>query len=323
MRLVEVQESSLKSKHYDESNVPSKLSIRTAEQARKTMMTSFAGKAANRNLERKERMRINVDIVKGQLDKTMNDTLPSALPEKDDFDISMAEREEQQKAMLPKMNAAASKIDEIYELTDLISMDLLNRLESDAIEVLKTERTELPITSEYLLDIIESCQKSKEPDSANNLRIVKVCIYVDALISFQKKLRGVSKQGVGSFSDITDKVEVDIRHNFTQPATHKMWASHILTIYWHDTKPYLSLFSSKTDYIIHKVIAYALILSLLIVEKHEMSVTSLVTALNIPKTKLMLITTVLPVRTTANGQTIGLKLPSKLRLGGFVRKRRA
>lgn len=230
MRLVEVQECSLLSKHYDTIQV-SAANGRTAEQARKTMLTSFGGKAANRTLERRERMRINVDIVKGQLDKTMNDTLPAAIPEKDEFDLGTAEREEQQKAMLPRMNAAATKLGDIYTLTDLISSDLLDRLESDALEVLSTAREELPIESAYLLDIIGKCQASKEPDSAANLEVIKVCIYVDALITFQKKLRGVidkdaSGGGGGgrltTFSKITEKVEVDIRRNFTQPATQKM-----------------------------------------------------------------------------------------------------
>lgn len=224
MRLVEVQECSLLSKHYDTTKVSAETNGRTAEQARKTMLTSFGGKAANRTLERRERMRINVDIVKGQLDKTMNDTLPSAVPEKDEFDHGTAEREEQQKAMLPTFNATATKLGDVYTLTDLISDDLLNRLESDAIEVLKSSREELPIESTYLLDIIAKCQESKEPDSAANLQVVKVCIYVDALITFQKKLRGViDKSGkLTTFSNITEKVEVDIRRNFTQPATLKM-----------------------------------------------------------------------------------------------------
>lgn len=223
MRIVEVQECSMLSKHYDASRASTN-SGRTAEQARKTMLTSFGGKAASKTIERKERMRINVDIVKGQLDKTMNDTLPSAVPEKDEFDHGTAEREEQQKAMLPKYNADATKLGDVYTLTELISADLLERLESDAHEVLKTSRDQLPIESVYLLDIIGRCQASKQPDSPANIELVKVCIYVDALITFQKKLRGVvDKQSrLSTFSNITEKVEVDIRRHFTQPATHKM-----------------------------------------------------------------------------------------------------
>lgn len=212
------------SKHYDTVKASVTSNGRTAEQARKTMLTSFGGKAANRTLERKERMRINVDIVKGQLDKTMNDTLPSAVPEKDEFDHGTAEREEQQKAMLPKFNASATKLGDVYTLTDLISSDLLDRLESDALEVIKCTREELPIESAYLLDIIANCKTAKEPDSAANLELIKVCIYVDALITFQKKLRGVIDKSsrLTTISNITEKVEVDIRRNFTQPATQKM-----------------------------------------------------------------------------------------------------
>lgn len=85
------------------------------------------------------------------------------------------------------------------------------------------------------------------------------------------------------------------------------------------------MFSAKTDYIIHKVIAFALILSLLIVDKYELNVAQLIEAMNLSKSKLLLMASVLPVRSVQSGQFVALKLPSKLRQVSrtFIRKRRA
>lgn len=73
------------------------------------------------------------------------------------------------------------------------------------------------------------------------------------------------------------------------------------------------------------MIAYALILSLLIVDKYELNIGQLVEAMNLSKTKLMQMSTVLPVKSIQSGQVLALKLPSKMRAVNrtFVRKSRA
>lgn len=73
------------------------------------------------------------------------------------------------------------------------------------------------------MDIITQCQRSKEPDSIENLEKIKICIYLDALINFLKSIK-TQKQSMRlvPFSSITEKVETHIRKNFSQPDTIKM-----------------------------------------------------------------------------------------------------
>lgn len=71
MRLIEVEDCSMLSYHYDD-NKDGKTVSRNKEQSIKLLHTTFGSKASNRVLEKKERMKVNVDVVKKQLDKTMN-----------------------------------------------------------------------------------------------------------------------------------------------------------------------------------------------------------------------------------------------------------
>lgn len=77
--------------------------------------------------------------------------------------------------------------------------------------------------TQYLLDIIKQCQDCKNPDSAENITKIKVCIYIDALINFLRQIRVKrSDMRTETFSEITQKVETDIRHKFSEPDTLKM-----------------------------------------------------------------------------------------------------
>lgn len=55
-------------KKLDTSADPTSLSV---ESARRLLFKEFGGKKAMKVLDRKERMKINVDVVKDQLDKTL------------------------------------------------------------------------------------------------------------------------------------------------------------------------------------------------------------------------------------------------------------
>lgn len=71
MRLIEVEECSMLSQHYEapRENIAS---IRTKEQSQRMLAAKFGGKTAMKAIERKERMKINVDVVKDKLNKTIN-----------------------------------------------------------------------------------------------------------------------------------------------------------------------------------------------------------------------------------------------------------
>lgn len=75
IKLVEVSECSLLSYHYNltkvnetQPNAPTNMS---SEGAKRIMLKDFGGKKALRFLDRKEKMKVNVDVVKDALEKTL------------------------------------------------------------------------------------------------------------------------------------------------------------------------------------------------------------------------------------------------------------
>lgn len=76
LKLVEVEECSLLSYHYNNCgqktlDTSAAQSSMSTESARRLLFKEFGGKKAMKVLDRKEKMKVNVDVVKDQLDKTL------------------------------------------------------------------------------------------------------------------------------------------------------------------------------------------------------------------------------------------------------------
>lgn len=87
IKLVEVKQCHMLSYHYDnvaehKTRVVTGL---TTESARKLLFKDFGGKKALKVFERKEKMKVNVDVVKEQLDKTL---LGKVLKEKQNISMN-------------------------------------------------------------------------------------------------------------------------------------------------------------------------------------------------------------------------------------------
>ena len=72
IRLVEFEECSVLSQHYDVVQKKPTAAVRSKEDSKKILLSAFGSKKANLMLDRIEKMKMNVDVVKEQLDKTMN-----------------------------------------------------------------------------------------------------------------------------------------------------------------------------------------------------------------------------------------------------------
>lgn len=80
------------------------------------------------------------------------------------------------------------------------------------------------IKRKFLLNAIESVQRSKIPDDPQNILKVKACIYVDALITYFKQVNQVRQNKVvrmQSVSEVTSKLNDHIRKKFSQPYINK------------------------------------------------------------------------------------------------------
>lgn len=76
MKLVEVHNCNMLSYYYNNLGKPQEedntaFNNLNLESARRILFKDFGGKKAMRVLDRKEKMKVNVDVVKEQLDKTL------------------------------------------------------------------------------------------------------------------------------------------------------------------------------------------------------------------------------------------------------------
>lgn len=77
----------------------------------------------------------------------------------------------------------------------------------------------------FLANIIKAIQRSKIPDNDENLLKAKVCIYIDALLSYFKQVNQVRLNGIVKLqpiSKVTTKLDMHIRKKFSQPNVNKL-----------------------------------------------------------------------------------------------------
>lgn len=77
----------------------------------------------------------------------------------------------------------------------------------------------------FLANIIKAIQRSKTPDNDDNLLKVKVCIYIDALITYFKQVNQVRSNAIVKLqpiSKVTSKLDMHIKKKFSQPNVNKL-----------------------------------------------------------------------------------------------------
>lgn len=81
------------------------------------------------------------------------------------------------------------------------------------------------IKRKFLATIVQSIQRSKNPDDPNNLLKVETCIYIDALITYFKQVKDSKLNRVvklQKISQIAPKLESVIKKKFSQPNFSKL-----------------------------------------------------------------------------------------------------
>lgn len=175
--------------------------------SRALLIKSFGGRKAIISHERHERMKVNVDIVKEQLDKTIETSESNAV---DDGNQNI---DQNLQLIRPPFNKNATNICDIYEITNIIPKDLLDRLNDECYAILESDIDSIPIESEFLMNYIKKVHTSTNPKSVDNLLCLKICLYMDGLKNLIKtRQRRMDKI---ELSKVTEKIENHIRENFS------------------------------------------------------------------------------------------------------------
>lgn len=207
IRFVEVEQCSVLSEHYV---TPQQQSDTLPIDVRSLLYKNFGSKSAARAMDKKEKTQFNVDILKDKLDTSVLDVDDSVL-----MDESVAVDEE----IRPVQNKDATKVEDLYKVEEIIPKKILANLEKPALALLETKPIHLPFTLPFVLNGIKEVQMSKEPDSAENMRKLKICLYLDALGNvLNTKSRFMSKIEISKMSDQLSK---HIKEAFTNDARHE------------------------------------------------------------------------------------------------------
>ncbi|SPP88023.1 uncharacterized protein LOC117589710 [Drosophila guanche] len=291
VQVIPVQQALLSNNVYRELAKKEKekvLPILTKEHAAKKLLKEFGGRKASRLVDNREKMMVNVEVVRQDLDETVQGGAQNEDGEDDDTlaDVNTSNKE-YLASIVPKFDQTATKISEVFDVEDVVPANLLQRLDEEAKVVYATPLDQLPIESEYLRGCLKAIQ-DKEITSKQDFLNIKLIIYMDALQSLIA-LRSRQMKRV-ELSRITEKIENDIRHRFEDPNVAKS--------------------CTRTNYSTEKALTHFIVLALLISDKHEVDVNVLSRTLRTTKERIKSYAHIVNARPKARSDVLTLRLPS-------------
>lgn len=165
----------------------------------------FGSKKAKRYTEQQERLTMNIENVKEHLEKTVADINVSEIPS--------TPYEEGESSYKPKINRGATRQEDVYLLSDLVPISVLESLEEPVSEILESDDLR-----EY--ELIPTVEKSMLAlrSSSHPERIVvykcKILLYVHYLVKFMNTpLKNMTKKSV--ICDCSAEVDAHIKENYT------------------------------------------------------------------------------------------------------------
>ncbi|XP_052858404.1 uncharacterized protein LOC128266144 [Drosophila gunungcola] len=259
------------------------------EHANKKLLKEFGGRKASRFVDNHEQMMVNVEVVRQDLDETVKaSTMIEDNEDETLADVSIS-NEDYLATIVPKFDKEATELSGVYDVKDVISSELLERLDEEAKVVFSTPLQTLPIKSEYLKTCLGRIQE-KTITSKQDFLHIKLIIYMDALQSLIS-LRSRQMQRV-ELSRITEKIENDIRRRFADPNVAKR--------------------GTRTNFSTEKALTHFIVMSLLISEKYEVDINVLSRALATSKDKIKQYAHIVNALPKSRSDILSLRLPSKV-----------
>ncbi|KAH8383058.1 hypothetical protein KR009_006610 [Drosophila setifemur] len=291
VQIVPVQQALLSNHIYQQlERKKSKTPMLSREHASKKLLKEFGGRKASRYVDNHEKMLVNVDVVRQDLDETVKS---SAQNENEDEDETLADvstsNEDYLATIVPKFDKEATNLDEVYDVEDVIPSALLERLDEEAKVIFSTPVQTLPIKSEYLKECLGRIQ-AKTITSKQDFLHIKLIIYMDALQSLIS-LRSRQMQR-SELSRITEKIENDIRRRFADPNVAKR--------------------CTRTNFSTEKALTHFIVMALLINEKREVDINVLSRTLATSKERIKQYAHIVNALPKSRTEILALRLPSKV-----------
>lgn len=295
MTLIPIDQVTLKNSIYGDLDQTKRKSL-SDEVTKMTLLKKFGGRKASRFIKDQETMRMDMTIVQKDLEATVED---SGLQE-NDGDEDKVDNTVYFEKIRPLFNAEAEKLNEVYQIEDVVPIELLDRLDEEAKTVYQTQVDQIPIKSEFLKKLISSIQQTTA--NTENLLRLKLIIYMDSLLNLCKsRARNLKK---AELSQISEKVENNIRDRFSDPNA--------------------SYSNARTSFSAEKALCHFIVLALLIDNKYQVDAAILSQELNASRLKVNKYAHIVQALPKAKTSMLTLKLPKdvpSLRTSFAKRKR--
>ncbi|KAH8268067.1 hypothetical protein KR018_011224 [Drosophila ironensis] len=271
-----------------------KAPLLSREHANMKLLKEFGGRKASRYVDNQEKMVVNVDVVRQDLDETVkSSTLRDQEEGQEEGNESLgdvsATNEEYLASIVPKFDKEATNLDRVFLPEDVVGSALLDRLEEEAKMIHAKAATTLPFKSDYLKECVARIQ-SKGIASKQDFLHIKLIIYMDALRNLiSLRSRQIQK---AELSGITEKVENDIKRRFADPNLAKRGA--------------------RTNYTTEKALTHFIVLAVLISDKKEVDLNVLSQALATSKDRIKQYAHIVNVLPKSRSDILALRLPSKV-----------
>ncbi|XP_078050199.1 uncharacterized protein LOC144476819 [Augochlora pura] len=148
----------------------------------------FGSKKVKRRTEQLEKMKVNVDFVKEQLEQTVIDVKI----DRTDLSVQLPNDEYITNTTLPKCNREATNVKEVYNVYDIIPQEKLETLYDEATEILNDESNSLEGRSKFFQRTVKFLQT--DPDKTKKAALL---LYIQSVASWlNMPMKDGKKRGI-------------------------------------------------------------------------------------------------------------------------------
>ncbi|XP_005184572.2 uncharacterized protein LOC101892391 [Musca domestica] len=280
MTIIPIDQVNFKNTIYGELDQIKKSNL-SDQVTKMTLLKKFGGRKASRYVNDQEQMRMDIVVVEDSLNQTVNESML-------DNEEEVVDNTKYFDSIRPPCNKNADKISDIYQLSDVVPTELMDRLDEEAKTVYQTNIDQIPISSEYLKKLIVDIQQGTL--SAENLERIKIILYMDCLLNLIKsRVRSLKK---AELSKISEKIENNVRDRFADPNS--------------------SVSGSRTVFSTEKALCYFIVMALLVSGNYQTDAAVLSQDLNAPRAKIMKYAHIVYALPKSRSSTLTLKAPKNV-----------
>lgn len=146
VQIVPIQQALLSNHIYQElDREKRKTPMLSREHANKKLLKEFGGRKASRFVDNHEKMLVNVEVVRQDLDETVKTSTQNENEEAEDAMTDLSTSNEEYLAkIVPKFDKDATNLDHVYDVEDVVPSSLLERLDEEAKVVFSTPLQTIP-----------------------------------------------------------------------------------------------------------------------------------------------------------------------------------